>query len=252
MLKLQPPSIDDILSLSEAELDSLRKSTSLPFALKGNAVVTTAEYDPANIEALRAFARETVAEMEIRHSIWLQYEEKDYKEAQFWILRFPDLWVENAIVERKCRGCSRTISLNDDLSQLEIPFNECRPAVAINGRMLAFHQEMVEGLSKEFPCFRHSPIDDAGRYFRITPRCRLEPLIVLQSESIGLKAECELCRVPQFDMFFGPLRYPATAWDGAEIVFGVFHDGILFAPRAAEWLSENANIGTRDGVAFIG
>ncbi|EMI20974.1 hypothetical protein RMSM_02097 [Rhodopirellula maiorica SM1] len=202
-IKLQPTSMLELLTIDDDDLSQLRAATSLDFAKQGNAIIATADYRPDNVDAVLQYVETNLQDIEVRHSVWSRFSEEDYKQAPLWVLRFPEVWIDDIDFRHQCEECTRPAVSVDPLVRVESIPGVTHSALSINGQLSVFRTDVCEALESKVSGCKFSPFDRNENYQYLLPQARLTPLIVRESESIGLGDRCSVCHLPTFSSFLG-------------------------------------------------
>lgn len=209
----------------------------------------SALYDPGRLSQIEKIVEAERWEVKVTQSVWPVFDDQDYEQAPLWVIYFPDLWIDEIDFSSACGECGRKrITVDTRVRVSEV--RSKKPLLSVNGqfKIVAARVASAIGGTLSGACFH--PFDDQGRYFYLNSERDLGHLIV-KEEVIGYTGPCSQCGRPKFTMFFGPLRFAKSLWQGDDIVHESFHDGYLFTPDAFGLLRTFDRTLKRNGIALL-
>jgi len=252
-VRIQPIAMVEMLTIPD-ELIATLDSAGLKFKLLGNSLISDDVFDPH--QGKFAKTHKIVAHfsdaLEVVHSVWPEYNDTDYQNAALWAMFFPDCWHNEIDCAVTCSSCNRKTARIDPRQKVEeVKGAKNRPFLNVNGQFKIIRRDVADSFVNSLSGLHVEVFDKVGKYMYLLPTSQLSSLIIRDDEVFGFKGFCDECGFPKFDMYFGPLRYPAKSWNGNDIVFEPFHRTPVFSHKAANLiLGLDKNI-VRGGVVFL-
>jgi hypothetical protein len=112
-----------------------------------------------------------------------------------------------------------------------------RPVVAVNGRVPVISALVRSAIEKQgLTGAVFHPFDQAGVHFYLATSRSLGTMLIRSNEVLGLRGTCGECGIPQWDAYFGPLRYSRAEWQGEDFIHSAFEEGPVYSQRACQLL----------------
>lgn len=236
------------------ELCAGLESTGLKFFQVGQALVGDSTYQPNDdlLTKTKNIVERYSNEFKVKRFVWPEYEDADYQNAPLWVLYFPDVWLREIDSAMTCSSCNRKMSRIDPRQKVEeVKGATNRPFLNVNGQFGIIRRDVADSFVNSLSGLHVEMFDKAGQYMYLLPTSQLSSLIIRDDEVFGFKGFCDECNSPKFDMYFGPLRYPAQSWNGNDIVFEPFHRTPVFSHKAANLILDLDKNNARGGVIVL-
>lgn len=250
LLDLNPkPSME--LARPAEELIVLFQQHGHSFAVEGSGLRFLGPYEPGRLAAVTSVLSKHDLDLQIAHSIWPIYENEDYAKAPLWIVRFPPIWMDGIVRSVVCEACGKKqFFTNPDLIVAKVPGKK---AIAnISGRCDIVRENLRTAIEEALTGVVFSAFDTAGQYCCLSSAVRLSTLIAREDEVLNYRGICPKCSVPQFDMYFGPLRFARNGWNGEDVVWCDFPiAGLVFTPKAFNLFRKFEKGTKRDGIVLL-
>ncbi len=231
MIAVDGKTLGESLPVRPKKLVSLFRRHGFEFADLNGRLVLNQPYSPERWGALQKVIDAAALDVGTEHSIWPVYDENDYAASPLWMLIFPDIFIDNVSCLKKCERCGREGIKVDPAARVG-KVKSKKATLAVNGSCEIVSAAAKAAIEADLAGAVFTPFDEQDSYFLIRSRMDLGPLVLREEEFLNLRGTCQQCGDPMFDIFFGPLRYPRTRWNGDDIVGSHFAIGNLYSPKA--------------------
>lgn len=216
----------------------------------GRTILLTDVFVPGRFEHVKELLAKKKLNLKIDYSRWPVIEEKDYEQSPLWMLVFPDIWIDDIDLSKKCEKCGRRIEAeNPAVSVNKVKSKE--PVGTVNTHFTIVNSMVKEEMSKSLKGCYFSPFDEEGEYHVLQSQSSVGELTNPPDDFIGYKGVCLECQQPDFDVFVGPYKYSKHQWNGDDIVSGAFSIGLLFTKKAYDLLISLGVDASREGVVIL-
>lgn len=207
-------------------------------------------YSPSRFSEFNKLLQTKNLDLEVRHSIWTEYEDEDFEQNPLWILYFPDIFIDGINFEKICEVCKKSTVVID--IEKRVPnVKSKKPIVAVNGQFMIVRKDLMARIEKELSGAYFEPFDESEEYFHLLSKNSLGDLVNTPDDFIDYAGICPECKLPVFKMLFGSLAYAKSNWNGDDIVSGAFHSGVFFTKKAYKLLKSVEKEIIRDSVVIL-
>lgn len=207
------------------------------FAISGLSLISDRSYDPGFREALSTHLRHRDLSPRVQHSVYPVFSPADFEAAPLLELVFPEIWVDEIDFSTKCRSCG-VKRINVDYSRVVGRVPAARDVLDVNGQFVILSKAAVDSVQRGgFAGASFPPFDRRGEYFYLRPLVDLGLPIIRDDEVLDFQGACERCGFPRFKVFFGPLRFPSSSYNGEDFLWTSVFDDFLFSKKAYDLLS---------------
>jgi hypothetical protein len=235
MIRIEAEPFPKDLPRPGKELVSLFQSLGFSFSDEGRTIVLRDIYDPDRLELVKRLITENELDVVARRSVWSTFDEQDYGNAPLWVLLFPGVWADEVDFSKVCGFCGIKNVIVDPSVRIERLDAKNKPIVTVNGQFTVVRDDLCRLIENELSGAIFSTFDYICNYYYFMASNHLSPLIIHPSEVISNNGICPKCSTPRFENYFGPLRFPATSWQGHDVARAEFRDANVYTPRAAKF-----------------
>ncbi|MFC2155798.1 hypothetical protein ACFLRB_04845 [Acidobacteriota bacterium] len=207
-------------------------------------------YSPGRLSEFKKLLQAKDLDLEVRHSIWTEYEDEDFEKNPLWILLFPDFFIDGLDFKNTCKVCNKS-TVVVDLDKRVTRVKSKKPIVSVNGQFTIVKKDLKDKMVKELSGLYFEPFDENEEYFHLLSKSSLGELVNTPDDFIGYNGICPKCKLPVFKMFFGSLAFAQSNWNGDDIVSGDFNRGVFFSEKAYQLIKSVEKEVSRDSVVIL-
>lgn len=158
----------------------------------------------------------------LKHSIWIDYEDCDYQQAQLTTISVPEVLLsECKCLERKCGECKRFWHGSDNSLRFQTPKTK-EKIFTTYSRVLVGETNIAKTLLEDLKGLRMASFDHANKFSYLFAGTSLGNPILDASTCIDFSGYCSVCKRPLFTKFFGSRRFDAKDYNGDDVVWDPF------------------------------
>jgi hypothetical protein len=250
VIKLEGKPFPEPLPIQPEILTEYFYKNGFEFEILDGVLIFNEIYSPGRLSNLKKLLQAKDLDLEVRHSIWTEYEDEDFEQNPLWILYFPDIFIDEINFDRRCKVCNKR-KVVIDLEKRVTRVKSKKPIVAVNGQFTIVRKDLKDKIDKELSGAYFEPFDENEEYFHLLSKNSLGELVNTPDDFIGYNGICPECKLPVFKMFFGTPAYSKSKWNGDDIVSGDFRRELFFTKKAYKLLKSVEKETIRDSVVRL-